>query len=111
VGSFYDSHDLWHFFSALALLGNSLIFFHMDLNANYKGQKLGERTRIHSLLSSDADVNTRPGSLRSSGSHSQFSVMDFRDENGEKLPLHRPESFLDVSIIENINHSSKNEKI
>eukprot|EP01126_Amoeba_proteus_P061216 TRINITY_DN8195_c0_g1_i2.p1 TRINITY_DN8195_c0_g1~~TRINITY_DN8195_c0_g1_i2.p1 ORF type:complete len:213 (-),score=70.78 TRINITY_DN8195_c0_g1_i2:187-825(-) len=43
VGDFYDYHDVWHFASAVALLTTCLIFFHLDLNAHYRGKNIGER--------------------------------------------------------------------
>eukprot|EP01127_Copromyxa_protea_P020277 TRINITY_DN6756_c0_g1_i1.p1 TRINITY_DN6756_c0_g1~~TRINITY_DN6756_c0_g1_i1.p1 ORF type:complete len:717 (+),score=75.40 TRINITY_DN6756_c0_g1_i1:11-2161(+) len=45
LADFYDSHDVWHFASAIALLIMCLIFFHLDLNAHYKGKNIGERFR------------------------------------------------------------------
>jgi hypothetical protein len=46
LADFYDSHDAWHFASAVALLLMCLIFFHLDLNAHYKGKNIGERYKI-----------------------------------------------------------------
>lgn len=43
LADFYDVHDIWHFASAVALLVMCLIFFHLDLNAHYKGKNIGER--------------------------------------------------------------------
>lgn len=60
LGGFYDSHDIWHFFSAVALLGNCVIFFHLDLNASYNGNKMGERTGISNLFSSGAFEVVQP---------------------------------------------------
>jgi hypothetical protein len=48
-GNFYDAHDIWHFLSAIALLLNCLIFFHLDFNAKFKGAIFGERTGINEI--------------------------------------------------------------
>jgi hypothetical protein len=38
VGSgFYDNHDLWHYFGSVALLGQGILLFHLDLNARHEG--------------------------------------------------------------------------
>eukprot|EP01126_Amoeba_proteus_P056948 TRINITY_DN7217_c0_g1_i13.p2 TRINITY_DN7217_c0_g1~~TRINITY_DN7217_c0_g1_i13.p2 ORF type:complete len:202 (+),score=55.03 TRINITY_DN7217_c0_g1_i13:816-1421(+) len=54
-GDFYDAHDIWHFSSAVALLTQCLIFFHLDLNAHYKGKNIGERRAndYHSVVGGD----------------------------------------------------------
>jgi len=67
VADFYDSHDMWHFLSALSLLFMCLIFFHLDLNAHWKGYAIGERTANGLFIQSEGEAEEEDDDSGSGG--------------------------------------------